>query len=225
MNKNYYLHKNWLIIANAGANISCDFNKLLTPNTRVLVCDGAYELIKKYYISVDIILGDFDSISMEELAFVKYNKLIKCIETPDQNKTDLEKAIEYISKYNPKSIRIINALENRLDHTLYNLQLIKQFFNPEQQITFIHQKQALSYEKNALVTLSGDTGKYISLFGAPSALITANGLKYPMDNHLIQQNKFSSVSNELNKKTAYIEIKGSAFLINDLALFKKVQYL
>ncbi len=109
-----------LIIANGEA---CSFDllsQLLEWSPLVLVLDGAITRVLELGIKVDVVLGDFDSAkNIEELLVDQHP--IKIVHAPDQNKTDLEKGIEYLINEGHKAINILWATGRRADHTITNI--------------------------------------------------------------------------------------------------------
>jgi thiamine pyrophosphokinase len=109
-----------LIIANGEACSYELLSQLLEWSPTVLVLDGAITRVLELGIKVDIVLGDFDSAkNIEELLIDQ--QPIKIIHTPDQNKTDLEKGIEYLINEGHKAINILWATGRRADHTITNI--------------------------------------------------------------------------------------------------------
>ncbi len=109
-----------LIIANGEA---CSFDllsQLLEWSPIVMVLDGAITRVLELGIKVDVVLGDFDSAkNIEELLIDQHP--IKIVHAPDQNKTDLEKGIEYLINDGHKAINILWATGRRADHTITNI--------------------------------------------------------------------------------------------------------
>jgi thiamine pyrophosphokinase len=109
-----------LIIANGEA---CSFDllsQLLEWSPIVMVLDGAITRVLELGIKVDVVLGDFDSAkNIEELLIDQHP--IKIVHAPDQNKTDLEKGIEYLIDEGHKAINILWATGRRADHTITNI--------------------------------------------------------------------------------------------------------
>ncbi|KYC52130.1 MAG: Thiamin pyrophosphokinase, catalytic domain [Candidatus Methanofastidiosum methylothiophilum] len=90
----------------------------------VLVSDGGYKTAKKMGLNIDVLLGDFDSITSEELNEAK-NKGIKTISFPsDKDKTDGEIAVDYAISLGSNEIVILGSFKEELDHALGNLFLL-----------------------------------------------------------------------------------------------------
>ena len=84
-----------LIIANGAACNNELLGQLLEWSPLVIVLDSAIERVLELGIKVDVLLGDFDrDFDAEKYKEAQYP--IEIIHTPDQNKTDLEKAYDYV---------------------------------------------------------------------------------------------------------------------------------
>ena len=109
-----------LIIANGA---SCDpelLGQLLEWSPLVIVLDSAMERVMKLDIKVDVLLGDFD----RDFDIARYKESqypIEIIHVPDQNKTDLEKAFDYLYERKIPAVNVVWATGKRTDHTITNL--------------------------------------------------------------------------------------------------------
>lgn len=109
-----------LIIANGASCNSQLMSQLLKSLPLVVVLDSAMERIIEYDVKVDVLLGDFDR-NFNPNYYKEKQYSLEIIHTPDQNKTDLEKAIDYIIQRNIKSVKVIWATGKRADHTFANI--------------------------------------------------------------------------------------------------------
>jgi thiamine pyrophosphokinase len=109
-----------LIIAN-GASCSAELlGQLLEWSPLVVVLDSAIERVKDLNIKVDVLLGDFDR-GFDPHEFIKSQYPIEIVHTPDQNKTDLEKAFDYLIERKIPAVNVVWATGKRSDHTITNL--------------------------------------------------------------------------------------------------------
>jgi thiamine pyrophosphokinase len=109
-----------LIIANGA---SCDpelLGQLLEWSPLVIVLDSAMERVMKLDIKVDVLLGDFDR-NFDADYYKKHQYPIEIVHTPDQSKTDLEKAFDYLYERKIPAVNVIWATGKRTDHTITNL--------------------------------------------------------------------------------------------------------
>lgn len=109
-----------LIIANGA---SCDpelLGQLLEWSPLVIVLDSAMERVMKLDIKVDVLLGDFDR-DFDVARYKESQFPIEIIHAPDQNKTDLEKAFDYLYERKIPAVNVVWATGKRTDHTITNL--------------------------------------------------------------------------------------------------------
>ncbi|WP_395073645.1 thiamine diphosphokinase [Flavobacterium sp.] len=117
-----------LIIAN-GAECSSELlGQLLEWSPLVIVLDSAMERVSKLNLKVDVLLGDFDR--GFNVDYYKQDQFpIEIIHKPDQNKTDLEKAFDYLIERKIPAVNVVWATGKRADHTMTNITNIIQYRN------------------------------------------------------------------------------------------------
>jgi thiamine pyrophosphokinase len=117
-----------LIIAN-GASCNPELlGQLLEWSPLVVVLDSAIERVMQLDIKVDVLLGDFDN-GFDPEIYKTSQYPIEIIHTPDQNKTDLEKAFDYLIDRNIPMVNVVWATGKRADHTITNLTTITKYRN------------------------------------------------------------------------------------------------
>ena len=117
-----------LIIAN-GASCSEELiGQLLEWSPLVIALDSAIERVLNLGIKVDVLLGDFDRDFNPEYYLQKQYPL-EIIHTPNQDKTDLEKAFDYLIEKGHKAVNVIWATGKRADHTITNITNIVAYRN------------------------------------------------------------------------------------------------
>lgn len=117
-----------LIIAN-GASCSQELmGQLLEWSPFVVVLDAAIERVLDLDIKVDVVLGDFDR-GFNPEKYLDQQFPLEIVHTPDQDKTDLEKALDFLIKRGHKAVNIIWATGKRADHTITNITNIVRFRN------------------------------------------------------------------------------------------------
>ena len=79
-------------------------------------------------IKVDVLLGDFDHGSDAEY-YKNTQYPIEIVHAPNQDKTDLEKAFDYLIERNIPAANVIWATGKRADHTITNITLLAKFRN------------------------------------------------------------------------------------------------
>lgn len=117
-----------LIIANGA---SCSFEllgQLLEWAPIVVVLDNAIERVLQLDIKIDVLLGDFDDDFDPEIYKEKQYPL-EIVTIPDQNKTDLEKAFDFLIEKGHKAVNVVWATGKRADHTITNITNIVSYRN------------------------------------------------------------------------------------------------
>lgn len=115
-----------LIIANGEA---CSWEllaQLLEWSPYIVVLDGAINRVLDLGIKIDVLLGDFDSSAQhEEIRQAQHP--VEFVHTPDQDKTDLEKACDFLLERGHQAVNVVWATGRRADHTITNITNIVRF--------------------------------------------------------------------------------------------------
>ena len=184
-----------LIIANGA---SCNFEllgQLLEWSPIVLVLDNAIERVLQLDIKVDVLLGDFDDDFNPEIYKEKQFPL-EIVYTPNQDKTDLEKAFDYLIEKGHKAVNVIWATGKRADHTITNITNIVRYRNKlkivllddHSKIFLLPHKFEKWYTKTtpiSLIPIGNVTG------------ITSKNLKYQLNNESLTIGYRTGSSNEV----------------------------
>lgn len=184
-----------LIIANGLACHSELLGQLLEWSPYVIVLDSAIERVVELGIKVDVLLGDFDR--NFDAQFYKENHYpIEIVHTPDQNKTDLQKAFDFLIAKGHKAVNVVWATGKRADHTLNNFSTIVAYRNQLKVVLFDdHSKVFLLsnsfkkwYPKDAIISLI-PLGKVTG--------ITTENLFYPLQNESLELGYRTGSSNHV----------------------------
>jgi thiamine pyrophosphokinase len=109
-----------LIIANGEACSDEMLGQLLEWSPFVVVLDQAIYRVLDRGIKVDAWLGDFDQ-DHDFDAIREQQHPLEIVPTPDQDKTDLEKAIEFLIGRGFPAANIVWATGRRADHAITNI--------------------------------------------------------------------------------------------------------
>lgn len=186
-----------LIIAN-GASCSFDLlGQLLEWSPIVVVLDNAIDRVLQLDIKVDVLLGDFDGDFDPEFYKEKQYPL-EIVHTPNQDKTDLEKALDYLIEKGHKAVNIVWATGKRADHTLTNITNIVSYRNKikivmlddHSKIFLLPNKFEKWYTANTPISLI-PVGKVTG--------ITSQNLFYPLQNDELTLGYRSGNSNHVSQ--------------------------
>lgn len=184
-----------LIIAN-GASCSPELlGQLLEWSPLVIVLDSAIERVLELDIKVDVLLGDFDR-GFDANHYKEKQFPLEVVHTPDQNKTDLEKAFDYLIERNIPMVNVVWATGKRADHTISNLTIISKYRNllkivlldDHSRVFLVPQKFEKWYSANTIISLIP--------IGEVSGIYTQN-LEYPLQNESLTMGYRSGSSNHV----------------------------
>ena len=183
-----------LIIANGEACSEELLGQLLEWSPLVLVLDHAIYRVLELGIKVDVWLGDFDqNHDFEEIR--SRQDPLKIVHTPDQEKTDLEKAIDYLVDEGFPAANIVWATGRRADHSITNITNLVRYKEIIRLVLFD------DYSK--IFPLSGIFEKWYEA-GTPISLIPigivegveTRGLKYNLNDETLTLGHRTGNSNE-----------------------------
>lgn len=186
-----------LIIANGEA---CSFEligELLEWSPLVVVLDAAIHRVLALNIKVDVLLGDFDrDFDAEKIRKEQYP--IEIVHTINQDKTDLEKAFDYLIGRGFPAVNVVWATGRRADHTITNITNIVRF-REQLKIVIID-----DYSKIFLLSKTYEKwypkGTPISLIPVGVATgITTHNLKYSLNNEALTIGYRTGSSNEVEE--------------------------
>lgn len=109
-----------LIIANGASCTTQLLDQLLEWSPLLIVLDSAMDRVLDLGIKVDVLLGDFDR-GFDPNYYKERQYPLEIIHTPNQDKTDLEKAFDYLIERNIPAVNVVWATGKRADHTITNI--------------------------------------------------------------------------------------------------------
>ena len=188
-----------LLIANGEACHPELLGQLLEWSPVVVVLDSAIWRVLELGIKVDVLLGDFDQrpdgsgLDLDAIRAQQYP--LEIVHAPDQDKTDLDKGIEYLIERGFRAVNIVWATGRRADHTLTNITNIIRY---KDQIRIV-----VLDDHSRIFPLVGRFEKWYEA-GTPISLIpvgtvtgyTSEGLKYDLRDATLTLGHFTSSSNE-----------------------------
>lgn len=197
------------VIANGAV---ADYDVLL-PATKgydqYIAVDGGLQHCAALGVIPHFLIGDMDSVEPEMRTKFPHIKELKFEREKDA--TDLELALEFLIKKNPKSITIFAGFGDRVDHSLSNLILLtrypgKVFLETETEILGIIDKEL------ELETHAGQTLSLIPMNG-PAIGITTDGLKWELKEDVLDKS-FVGISNEATGTSVLVTVKSGDLLFS-----------
>lgn len=174
----------------------------------ILASDGGYRTAKKMNLSIDVLIGDFDSITSEELKEAE-SKGIKIISfPPDKDKTDGELAVDYAISEGSIELVVLGSFKEELDHALGNLFLlfkIDKFGIVSKLITQLYEIEIINSEKEYLEK----QGRELSLIPVSETVEDLNieGSRYNLTNVKVEMGQTLTLRNVIIDKRARVYFK------------------
>lgn len=156
----------------------------------------------------NVVIGDLDSYQPHD------QEPYEVIHDPDQYSNDLEKALTLAAKKEATHIKVLGATGLRLDHTLKNLSVLKQFNDQFQEIFFLDD-QGITLLLPLQFSQDVAPGTTVSLFPLSGKVsgITTEGLKYLLKNDVLENGVSDGSSNIVIESPIYIEHKKGDLLL------------
>ncbi|HFI0563714.1 TPA: thiamine diphosphokinase [Streptococcus suis] len=165
----------------AGGSFDC----LPEPADLYVGVDAGSLRLLEATLPLDWAIGDFDSVTSEELGWIR-EMAERFLQAPaEKDDTDLELALKEVFKVYPQAqVRIYGALGGRMDHMMSNLFLAAE---PDlapymEQIELVDSQNVVRFRPAGQHRLSPIAGmKYISFMPSDQSRLTIRHAKYPLD--------------------------------------------
>ncbi|HEM4088704.1 TPA: thiamine diphosphokinase [Streptococcus suis] len=165
----------------AGGSFDC----LPEPADLYVGVDAGSLRLLDHSLPLDWAIGDFDSVTSEELGRIK-DQAGRFLQAPaEKDDTDLELALKEIFKAYPQAqVRIYGALGGRMDHMMANLFLVAE---PDlapymEQIELVDSQNVVRFRPAGQHRLSSIAGmKYISFMPSDQSRLIIRHAKYSLD--------------------------------------------
>lgn len=200
--------KEVLILCNGEPPVKELFQKYRAKADYFIAADGGGNIALQFDEKPDAVVGDLDSFRSSG------QESFEIIFRPDQETNDLEKALDLAQEEQATHVNILGATGLRLDQTLKNLSVLKQYNKKFKQLRIIDNYGDVRliespFEEDITV------GTQISLFPLSGRVsgITTIGLKYPLKNEALENGVRDGSSNEVIKSPVKITHKQGDLLL------------
>lgn len=141
---------------------------------KIYCTDGAYAFLLGKQIRPDYVIGDFDSVSIDDVS-----PFVEVIERPDQDFTDFEKCLQIIEEHGYDAVDVYGSTGQESDHFLGNLSTALEF-KDRLNITF-YDDYSIFFFADKSIELEGVKNRIISLVPFHKAKkVNSKGLKFPL---------------------------------------------
>ena len=197
-----------VLVANGPLEWNEALQKLCADATSLFAADGGANHLARIGIRPSAVIGDFDSIRPSVRAWLGESALIH---RPDQDRTDLDKALSYLlDEISFSRLTVLGVLGGRIDHEIGNLTLLGAR-SLGQNLIFRDSTSTLiaASGKFNLPAQSGETWSFWTL--DPSVLVTIKGTRWPVEG--VSLNLRPSMSNIAEADSIKINAEGGPVFI------------
>jgi thiamine pyrophosphokinase len=188
-------------------------------NPLIIAADGGARIAQHFKLPVDVVVGDMDSLSTQELDSLMEDGAEIQRHPPEKDFTDLELALYYARQQNIDWIRIIGGLGGRLDQMLANIYLLTLPVLENCDVRLVSRRQETCLLVPGTHIINGTPDDTISLLpiGGDAGGVCTEGLVYPLKRERLTFGASRGVSNVMQAATAKITVQtGRLLLIHTL---------
>ena len=164
--------KSAVLIANGEVSKIQYVKSIIDSNNLFISIDAKLENLKKLGIKPNLILGDLDTASIDNL-----DSNTKVVKLYDQCKTDLEKTLDYCISQNIHNLYILGATGERDDHNLANI-MIAQQYSDSLNIEIVTNYYQISFVNGSKEILGKKYRNLSMISSIDDNKITTSGLQY-----------------------------------------------
>lgn len=199
-----------VILANGIAPEAATIEAALEGASLFVCADGGANTARALGLTPDAIVGDFDSATRDTLAHFSDVPLVR---DNDLERTDTEKAIEYVLSQGPLEEITLLANAGRLDHLVGHISLLRKFAG--RTTVILRDDHGRSWLATGNVELDLPLGTTVSFFavGAPAEGVTTENFRFPLASVTMALGGRDSLSNVTSGRPARIRIARGELLI------------
>ncbi len=175
-----------------------DVLEVIEPRSveRVFAADSGYTACVAAGLHCDLLVGDMDSIPAELLAVAEASGTVVERHDPDKDATDLELALDHAVRGDGGEIIVIGSAVGRLDHLLATAALLGSTRYATHRIeAHLGRTRVVAIRDGGVLHAAvGTTASILALHG-PVSGVTVTGMRWPLENALLDANSSVGVSN------------------------------
>lgn len=202
-----------------GGNIDYDFALAFmreNPHDFVIAADKGMEFLRRAKRLPDVIVGDFDSVSPEILAWFEKKGVPVRRFWPQKDSTDMEIAVLMALELKSTQITILGATGTRIDHMLGSIKNLSLALKAGVPCFLLDTNNRIRLaDKPLTLKRTEQYGKYVSLlaFGENVTNLVLRGFFYPLDGYTMTCGDAIGISNQITDEEAYIGFDGGRLLV------------
>lgn len=163
----------------------------------------------------DIAIGDFDSVSAEELSQIRERsgQVIAC-DPVDKDYTDTEMAFRLALDLKPSEILLLGALGTRFDHSLANVHLLALAGDQDVRASIVDEHNKISLlRRRCIIQKLGYPNVSLLPLSMTVTGITLTGFRYPLHEATLSIGQSLGISNVLLENSGTIDLREGRLLV------------
>ncbi len=193
-----------------------DSDLKLDPRARVLAADGGAHHCLRFGIAPEAVIGDFDSLSDQEIQQLEAGGACLLRYPVDKDETDLELTLDYALAAGAEEITLYGLLGGRWDMSFANIFLLATSRYAGIRFQVVTEDAMLFILRGGeCLDLAGDPGDMVSVLSLHPALqgLSYSGLTWPLEKATLPFGSPRGVSNQLIGHTARISLENGVALV------------
>jgi thiamine pyrophosphokinase len=202
-----------VIVLAGGDAVDARIRDALPRADLVIAADSGLEQAAALALTVDLVVGDFDSVDPEALAAAERAGVAVERHPAVKDQTDLELAVIAAQRRDATRVVIVGSDGGRIDHALANLLLLGspayaalhlETLGPGGRVVAVHDRVEIAGTPGGLVTLLA--------VGGPARGVTTHGLEYPLQDETLEPGSTRGVSNVFVEPVVTVEVGAGVVL-------------
>ena len=182
----------------------------LPKSAYVIAADSGFDHAHRLGVTVDLLVGDLDSISADGLGLAAEIER----HPTDKDATDLAIALDAAARKGPSRVFVVGGAGGRIDHFLANAALLTAPAYSGLDLTW-RPGGAVIHVVRHRIELSGSPGDVVSLlpYGGPARGVRTFGLRWPLTDAELGPGTSLGVSNLMVDTIAAVELDEGVLLV------------
>lgn len=207
-----------LIFANGEPNNGPMVQRAITEagqDAMVIAADGGARIARYYGQSIDMVIGDMDSLLPAEIQQLEAEGVNIVRYPPEKNETDLEIALKWTVQQDVDWIRVIGGVGGRFDQVIANVYLLALPELQDADVMLAAGKQLISLLYPGEHEIKGQAGDTISLIPVSADVknIRTYNLKYTLRRETLEFGPARGVSNVMETDEAIVRFDSGLLLL------------
>jgi thiamine pyrophosphokinase len=199
-----------------GSGIDPEVARRLAVDGVVIAVDSGFDTARSLGIDVEVLIGDLDSVSAAGLAAAEAAGVSVERHPVDKDRTDLDLALQRVVDDGFAECLVLGGGGGRLSHLLANAALIAAERHAGIEIRWMVGTTVVQVARPGQeVVVAGASGDMVSLLAAagPAGGVSTAGLRWPLDEEVLEPDSTRGVSNELTGERATVTVRRGSLLV------------